>query len=449
VTLIYTDWSGQEGCRHESTLRVAPETYDVWIDLADGAVSDLFPGDSVQVIARYGVRHADGYGKDNTEHDISYEWKWAVQRYDEDNDDYIDIDPDSADCPVTFTPENDHLLIGTEEGITGQMRILPTVTLYVDGEERARTYAGEPEICVKEDLMQIQIGQLNTELSVGETTQADFTLIRKYLENHDGNIAAYTDRTPPYYDDDSPQEWGFAVLYDPAVLEVKANGETLQPVIFTEDGCDFWEVSEYYEYRKQHSSPYVLPVTRTPATLSVTKLKEGTNAGLILWAVRYGSYDDGSDDEMWCVQLYKNWDEKKRLIRAIATSVAVVGGICIIFALGGSALFDFDREQSIAMMGKAVGDEHAGADLQRHARQHQLDGVGQRRIVFHQVVGFLEIEPVEPRGQPYDGGIQRVRYVHKGCRDHKQQRIERHVADTQQEDGAKQTYAPLHDPSLV
>ncbi len=92
------------------------------------------------------------------------------------------------------------------------------------------------------------------------------------------------------------------------MLEVKANGETLQPVIFTEDGCDFWEVSEYYEYRKQHSSPYVLPVTRTPATLSVTKLKEGTNAGLILWAVRYGSYDDGSDDEMWCVQLYKNWD---------------------------------------------------------------------------------------------------------------------------------------------
>jgi hypothetical protein len=62
-------------------------------------------------------------------------------------------------------------------------------------------------------------------------------------------------------------------------------------------------------------------------------------------------------------QLYKNWDEKKRLIRAIATSVAVVGGICIIFALGGSALFDFDREQSIAMMGKAVGDEGLGYAL--------------------------------------------------------------------------------------
>ena len=62
-------------------------------------------------------------------------------------------------------------------------------------------------------------------------------------------------------------------------------------------------------------------------------------------------------------QLYKRWGEKKALIRAIATATAIVGGICIIFALGGSALFDFGREESIAMMSQAVGDEGFGFAL--------------------------------------------------------------------------------------
>ena len=234
VTLIYTDWSGLEGCRHESTLQIASEMYETRVGLPDGGVSDIFPGESLQVVAGYDVRHTDGYEEDNAKHDISYEWNWIVQRYDEDNDDYIGVDPDSADCPVTFTPENDHLLIETGEGISGGMCILPAVTLYVDGEERAHCSADDLEICVKEDLMQIQTGQLNTNLSVRESTSADFTLVRKYLEAQDEGIEARTIERPPYYDDDSSQEWGFAVLYDPTVLRVTADGETLDPVIFME-----------------------------------------------------------------------------------------------------------------------------------------------------------------------------------------------------------------------
>ena len=59
-------------------------------------------------------------------------------------------------------------------------------------------------------------------------------------------------------------------------------------------------------------------------------------------------------------QLGKHWDEKKRLIRAVAAATAVVGGLCIIFALGGSSLFDFGREESISMMTQALGNEEAG-----------------------------------------------------------------------------------------
>ena len=62
-------------------------------------------------------------------------------------------------------------------------------------------------------------------------------------------------------------------------------------------------------------------------------------------------------------QMYKHWSEKKRLIRAVATATAIVGGLCVIFALGGSALFDFNREESIAMMGEAMGDEGFGYAL--------------------------------------------------------------------------------------
>ena len=59
-------------------------------------------------------------------------------------------------------------------------------------------------------------------------------------------------------------------------------------------------------------------------------------------------------------QIYKHWGEKKRLIRAVAAATAVVGGICVIFAVGGSSLFDFGSEESISIMTQAIGDEEAG-----------------------------------------------------------------------------------------
>ena len=49
-------------------------------------------------------------------------------------------------------------------------------------------------------------------------------------------------------------------------------------------------------------------------------------------------------------QLYQKWEDKKSLTRAISISAGVVAGICLVFAIGGSALFDFGREQDGAMM---------------------------------------------------------------------------------------------------
>ena len=49
-------------------------------------------------------------------------------------------------------------------------------------------------------------------------------------------------------------------------------------------------------------------------------------------------------------QLGKRWEEKKYLTRAIAIAAGVTAGLCLIFAVGGSAMFDFGREQDGEMM---------------------------------------------------------------------------------------------------
>ena len=49
-------------------------------------------------------------------------------------------------------------------------------------------------------------------------------------------------------------------------------------------------------------------------------------------------------------QLYKRWEDKKYLTRAIAIAAGVTAGICLIFAVAGSALFDFGQEQDGEMM---------------------------------------------------------------------------------------------------
>ncbi len=59
-------------------------------------------------------------------------------------------------------------------------------------------------------------------------------------------------------------------------------------------------------------------------------------------------------------QVYQRWNDKKSILRAVAISAGVVGGLCLIFAVAGTSLFDFNREQSIAMMAQALENEELG-----------------------------------------------------------------------------------------
>ncbi len=49
-------------------------------------------------------------------------------------------------------------------------------------------------------------------------------------------------------------------------------------------------------------------------------------------------------------QLYKGWSDKRRLTRAIAIAAGVVGGLCLILAVGGRSLYDFGYERDGEMM---------------------------------------------------------------------------------------------------
>ena len=49
-------------------------------------------------------------------------------------------------------------------------------------------------------------------------------------------------------------------------------------------------------------------------------------------------------------QLYKKWEEKKVLTRAVAVAAGITASICLFFAIGGSSIFDFGREQDGEMM---------------------------------------------------------------------------------------------------
>ena len=67
-------------------------------------------------------------------------------------------------------------------------------------------------------------------------------------------------------------------------------------------------------------------------------------------------------------QIHKHWEERKRLSKAILISGGIVGGICLIFAIGGSFIHDtwfcdFGIERSIATMGEAFGDKGNGYDI--------------------------------------------------------------------------------------
>ena len=60
-------------------------------------------------------------------------------------------------------------------------------------------------------------------------------------------------------------------------------------------------------------------------------------------------------------QVWQKWEEKKYLTRKIAIAAGVTAGLCLIFAVAGSSMFDFGEEASVAMMGRAFGDAEVGA----------------------------------------------------------------------------------------
>jgi hypothetical protein len=67
-------------------------------------------------------------------------------------------------------------------------------------------------------------------------------------------------------------------------------------------------------------------------------------------------------------QMHKHWEDKVRLKKAIFISGGIVGGICLIFALGGmfiqdTWICDFGVERNIATMGEVFGDKVAGCDI--------------------------------------------------------------------------------------
>ena len=60
-------------------------------------------------------------------------------------------------------------------------------------------------------------------------------------------------------------------------------------------------------------------------------------------------------------QVWQKWEEKMYLTRKIAIAAGVTAGLCLIFAVAGSSMFDFGEEASVAMMGRAFGDAEVGA----------------------------------------------------------------------------------------
>ena len=58
-------------------------------------------------------------------------------------------------------------------------------------------------------------------------------------------------------------------------------------------------------------------------------------------------------------QLYKQWENKKALTRAVMIAAGITAGFCLIFAVAGSSILDFARTDSISMMREAIGDDRA------------------------------------------------------------------------------------------
>ena len=77
-------------------------------------------------------------------------------------------------------------------------------------------------------------------------------------------------------------------------------------------------------------------------------------------------------------QIHKHWGDRRLLSKSILISGGIVGGICLIFALGGlfihdTWLCDFGIERSIASMGEALGDKAIGYEIAEAMAAEQRD----------------------------------------------------------------------------
>ena len=81
-------------------------------------------------------------------------------------------------------------------------------------------------------------------------------------------------------------------------------------------------------------------------------------------------------------QLYQKWEEKKYLTRAIAIAAGITAGVCLIFAVAGSSIFDFGQEQDGEMMSEQF----------RYMLQNMEDGDAYIARGVHSELGYSTAE---------------------------------------------------------
>ena len=210
---------------------------------------------------------------------------------------HFSIDPE--DCS--------RLWVEVEGDVNSELCIHLSAVMQIDGV--AVQTNGERPVWVSRDLLRIEAGDINSDLEVGESTETNLQLVRRYQEEENGTTVTRMITQPPYYDDDSSDEWGYTVIYDPDILEVRLNGEILESLPRSEDGFDYWENSQYYDERKEKDNRYVLPLGTGPVTLTITKLSDGEGEhGVTLMGTRYCFGDENDEEKMWSPRAFANWN---------------------------------------------------------------------------------------------------------------------------------------------
>ncbi|MEG1699822.1 MAG: YfhO family protein [Alistipes sp.] len=76
------------------------------------------------------------------------------------------------------------------------------------------------------------------------------------------------------------------------------------------------------------------------------------------------------------MRLWRDEIAHQRLLRALAWATGITGGLCLLFAVAGSALFDFGRDQSAAMMTDQFHQLLAANNMQAQINQGMAEQMG-------------------------------------------------------------------------